>query len=51
MAEKLDPKEIVTFEELLLTNTITQNAMINLLDEKCLISKEELLKEIKGVRS
>jgi hypothetical protein len=37
MAEKLDPKEIVSFEELLISNMITQEAIINLLDKKGLI--------------
>jgi hypothetical protein len=33
MSEKLDPKEIVTFEELLMSNVYTQEALINLLDQ------------------
>ena len=37
MAEKLNNKEMVTFEELLVSNTITQEALINLLDEKGII--------------
>jgi hypothetical protein len=50
MAEKLDPKELVTFEELLMANTITQEAIINLLHEKGLINKEEILEEIKRLK-
>jgi hypothetical protein len=50
MAEKLDPKEIVSFEELLMSNTITQEATINLLDKKGLISKEDLMREIRRLR-
>ncbi len=50
MAEKLDHKETVTFEELLLSNAITQEALINLLDKKGLINKQELLEEIKRLR-
>jgi hypothetical protein len=34
MADKLDPKEVVTFEELLMSNTFTQEALINLLVKK-----------------
>jgi hypothetical protein len=51
MAEKLDPKEIVSFEELLKSNTIEQEALVNLLEKKGMISKAELLEEIKRLRS
>jgi hypothetical protein len=51
MAEKLDPKEIVTFEELLISNMLTQEAIINLLDKQGIIKKEDLLEEIKRLRS
>jgi len=34
MAYKLDPKEVMTFEELLMGNTITQEALINLLEKR-----------------
>jgi hypothetical protein len=47
MAEKLEPKETVTFEELLMSNVYTQEALINLLEKKGLINKMELLEEIK----
>jgi hypothetical protein len=50
MAEKIDPEEMVTFEELLMSNTITQEALINLLDQKGLIKKQELLEEIKRLK-
>ena len=50
MAEKLDPKEVVTFEELLLSNMHEQEALINLLERKGLINKAELLEEIKRLR-
>ncbi len=46
MSNKLNPKELVTFEELLLSNTIQQEAMFNILERKGLISKKELLEEI-----
>lgn len=51
MADKLDPKEVVTFEELLMSNTFTQEALINILERKGLISKMELLEEIKRLRT
>ncbi len=50
MAEKLDPKEIVTFEELLKANTITQEALINILVKKGIITKKELIEEIKRLK-
>jgi hypothetical protein len=50
VAEKLDPKEIVTFEELLKSNVYTQGALINLLEKKGIIDKKELLEEINRLR-
>ena len=50
MAKKLDKKETVTFEELLVSNTITQEALVNLLERKGLISKQELLEEIQRLK-
>ena len=50
MTEKIDPKETVTFEELLMSNIFVQEALINLLEKKGLIDKKELLEEIKRVR-
>jgi hypothetical protein len=34
MAEKLDPEELVTFKELLMSEVIQSEALINLLDRK-----------------
>ena len=50
MAEKLDPKEVVTFEELLMSNMYTQEALINILVKKGIITKEEVLEEIKRLK-
>ncbi len=50
MSNKLDPKEVVTFEELLLSNTIQQEAMFNILERKGLLSKKELLDEINKIK-
>ena len=50
MAEKLDMKEIVSFEELLMSNIYTQEALINLLEAKGIIQKAELLQEIRRIR-
>ena len=44
MAEKLDPKELVTFKELLIPNSIQIEALTKLLVEKGLINFEEVLK-------
>ena len=41
MAEKLDPKEVVTFEELLMSNVYTQEALIKLLEKKRIITRKE----------
>ena len=50
MVEQLDSKEIVTFEELLMSNVYTQEALINLLEKKGIIDKKELLEDIKKLR-
>lgn len=51
MAEKLDEKQIVDLKELLTSEIIQSEAIINLLDEKGLISKQELLEEMKRVQA
>ncbi len=50
MAKHLDPKETVSFEDLLTSNMYTQEAVINLLEQKGIITKRELLEEIKRLR-
>jgi len=51
MVGKLDTKEIVTAEELLMSEVIQSEALINLLDRKGIISKQELLEEIIRVQA
>ena len=51
MAEKLDPKEVVDLQELLMSEVIQSEALINLLDRKGIISKRELLEEMKRVQA
>ena len=51
MAEKLDPKELVTFKELLMSEVIQSDALINLLDRKGIITKLKLLEEMKQVQA
>ena len=49
MAQKLNPKEIVSLEELAYSNMMEQEAMMRLLMKKGIISKEEFLDELKLV--
>ena len=51
MATKLDPKEMVTLRNALLSEVIQFEALVNLLDRKGIIDKEELLEEIKRVHA
>jgi hypothetical protein len=51
MAEKLDPKELVSFKEALMSEVIQSEGLINLLDRKGIITKQELLEEIKRVQT
>ena len=50
MAEKLDPKQVATFEELLMTVLYEQEALRRVLVKKGLVSNEEVLEEVKAVR-
>lgn len=50
MAKKLDLKEIVTIEELIMSNVFTQEALINLLIKKGLVTNDELIEEIKQLK-
>jgi hypothetical protein len=47
MAEKLDSSEVVDLQELLMSKVIKSEAVINLLDRKGIITKKELLAEMK----
>ena len=51
MAEKLDNKEVVDPRELLMSEVIQSEALINLLDHKGIITKKELLEEMKRVQA
>ncbi len=50
MAEKLDPRQVVTFEELLRAMMMEQDAARRVLVRKGLLTNEEVLEEIKVVR-
>jgi hypothetical protein len=49
MAISLDPKQIVSSEELLMSQVVPQEAIIRLLVEKGIFSKEEFLKMVEMV--
>ena len=49
MAEKLDRKETVDFKELLMSEIIQHEALTNVLVRKGIVSKQELLEEVKRV--
>ncbi len=50
MAEKLDPRQVVTFEELLRSMMYEQEATRRVLVRKGLLTNGEVLEEIKEVR-
>jgi len=50
MAEKLDPKELVGFKELLMANSIQVDAISQLLVEKGIITNEEFFLKLKEVQ-
>lgn len=49
MAVSLDPKQVVSFEELLMSQVVQQEALTRLLVEKGIFTKEELLEMVKVV--
>ena len=49
MANPLDPKQIVSFEELLISQVVQQEALTRLLVEKGIFTKEEFLEMVKVV--
>ena len=49
MSIALDPKQIVSFEELLMSQVVQQEALTRLLVEKGVFSKEEFLEMVKLV--
>ncbi len=50
MAEKLDPKEIVTLEELALSTMWETSAVVELLERKGILTKQEVLDLIRELR-
>ena len=49
MATPLDPKQTVSFEELLLSQVVQQEALTRLLIEKGVFTKEEFLEMVRIV--
>ncbi len=50
MSEKLDPRQVVTFEELLRAMMYEQEATRRVLVRKALLTNEEVLEKINAVR-
>jgi hypothetical protein len=46
MGNKLDPKQTASFEEVLIATVYQQEAMMNLLERKGLLSRKEVMNEI-----
>lgn len=51
MGQILDSRETVTFRELIISEIIQTEALIALLDRKGIITKQELLQEIRAVNA
>jgi hypothetical protein len=51
MAEKLDQRHTVDLRELLMSEVIQSEALINILDGKGIVSRAELLEEMKRVQA
>jgi mannitol/fructose-specific phosphotransferase system IIA component (Ntr-type) len=49
MAQKLDPTELVEFKELLMANSVQLDALVQLLIEKGIITKDEFFEKLKQV--
>ena len=51
MAEKLPPTSTASQEELLLSVLYTQEALVNLMEKKGMVTKKEMLDEIKRLKA
>jgi len=47
LGKKLDQKDTELLKEVVISNVYTQEALINILERKGLISKDDLMEEIK----
>jgi len=50
MAKILDPKQTVDLREVVISEIIQSEALVNLLERKGIITKQELLEEIKKIQ-
>lgn len=50
MADKLDTKEAVSLEELVISNVYTQEALVSLLEKKGILTQKEVLDEVKELQ-
>jgi hypothetical protein len=50
MAEQLDKKETVTVEELVVSQSYEIAAIVSLLEKKRLLTKEEIIEEIRRLK-
>ena len=50
MVQQLDPSELVSFKELLISNSIQLDAMAQLLIEKGIFTQEEFFTKLKQVQ-
>ena len=50
MAKKDDSRETVPLEEVVMSNVYTQEAIVNLLERKGLLTKKEVIEEIMRLR-
>ncbi len=50
MAEQLDPKELVTLDELAISNMWETSALVELLERKGVLTKQEVLAMIQELR-
>jgi len=50
MAEKNEPKETLTLEELAISNSFEIAALVSVLERKGLLTRKEVIEEIKRMR-
>ena len=51
MAQQLDEKELVSFKELLIANSIQNDAIVQLLIEEGIITQEKFFNKLKQVQN
>lgn len=51
MAEKQDTDEFMSYEEALLSQVFTLDALVNVLENKGLVTRQEIIEEIKRLQA